>query len=72
MVGRACPPCPTAPRTDGHADPRGASVRVPIHNQGPEGGEDTADDVALAAMAAVTHLRLTAGTTILADGGKHL
>ncbi|WP_200305553.1 SDR family NAD(P)-dependent oxidoreductase [Paracraurococcus ruber] len=31
-----------------------------------------ADDVALAIMAAVTQLRLTTGTTILVDGGKHL
>jgi 3-oxoacyl-[acyl-carrier protein] reductase len=31
-----------------------------------------ADDVALAVMAAVTHLRLTTGTVILVDGGKHL
>ncbi|MFZ4409098.1 MAG: SDR family NAD(P)-dependent oxidoreductase [Paracraurococcus sp.] len=31
-----------------------------------------ADDVALAIMAAVTQLRLTTGTVILVDGGKHL
>jgi 3-oxoacyl-[acyl-carrier protein] reductase len=31
-----------------------------------------ADDVALAVVAAVTHLRLTTGTVILVDGGKHL
>lgn len=31
-----------------------------------------ADDVALAVMAAVTQLRLTTGTVILVDGGKHL
>jgi 3-oxoacyl-[acyl-carrier protein] reductase len=31
-----------------------------------------ADDVALAIMAAVTQLRLTTGTIILVDGGKHL
>ena len=31
-----------------------------------------ADDVAVAIMGAVTHLRLTTGTTILVDGGKHL
>jgi len=31
-----------------------------------------ADDVALAIMAAVTHLRLTTGSIILVDGGKHL
>lgn len=31
-----------------------------------------ADDVALAVMGAVTHLRLTTGTVILVDGGKHL
>jgi 3-oxoacyl-[acyl-carrier protein] reductase len=31
-----------------------------------------ADDVALAIMAAVTHLRLTTGSVILVDGGKHL
>ncbi|WP_426958487.1 SDR family NAD(P)-dependent oxidoreductase [Muricoccus radiodurans] len=31
-----------------------------------------ADDVALAVLAAVTHLRLTTGTTILVDSGKHL
>ncbi len=30
------------------------------------------DDVALAVVAAVTHLRLTTGTTILVDGGRHL
>jgi 3-oxoacyl-[acyl-carrier protein] reductase len=31
-----------------------------------------ADDVAIAIMAAVTHLRLTTGVAILVDGGKHL
>lgn len=31
-----------------------------------------ADDVALAIMGAITHLRLTTGTVILVDGGKHL
>ncbi len=31
-----------------------------------------ADDVALAVVAAVTHLRLTTGTTILVDSGRHL
>jgi 3-oxoacyl-[acyl-carrier protein] reductase len=31
-----------------------------------------ADDVALAIMGAVTHLRLTTGSVILVDGGKHL
>ncbi|WP_270935165.1 SDR family NAD(P)-dependent oxidoreductase [Falsiroseomonas oryzae] len=31
-----------------------------------------ADDVALAIMAAITHLRLTTGSTILVDGGRHL
>ena len=31
-----------------------------------------ADDVALAVAAAVTHLRLTTGTTLLVDGGRHL
>jgi 3-oxoacyl-[acyl-carrier protein] reductase len=31
-----------------------------------------ADDVALAIMAAATHLRLTTGTAILVDGGRHL
>jgi 3-oxoacyl-[acyl-carrier protein] reductase len=31
-----------------------------------------ADDVALAIMATVTHLRLTTGSVILVDGGKHL
>lgn len=31
-----------------------------------------ADDVALAILAAVTHLRLTTGATILVDGGRHL
>jgi 3-oxoacyl-[acyl-carrier protein] reductase len=31
-----------------------------------------ADDVALAIMAAVTHLRLTTGSTIVVDGGRHL
>ncbi len=31
-----------------------------------------ADDVALAVMAVVTQLRLTTGTVILVDGGKHL
>ncbi len=31
-----------------------------------------ADDVALAILAAVTHLRLTTGSTIVVDGGRHL
>jgi 3-oxoacyl-[acyl-carrier protein] reductase len=31
-----------------------------------------ADDVALAVMSVVTHLRLTTGVAILVDGGKHL
>ena len=31
-----------------------------------------ADDVALAIMAAVTHLRLTTGSNIVVDGGRHL
>jgi 3-oxoacyl-[acyl-carrier protein] reductase len=31
-----------------------------------------ADDVALAVVAAVTHLRLTTGSILLVDGGKHL
>lgn len=31
-----------------------------------------ADDVALTVMAVITQLRLTTGTTILVDGGKHL
>jgi 3-oxoacyl-[acyl-carrier protein] reductase len=31
-----------------------------------------ADDVALAIMSAVTHLRLTTGSTIVVDGGRHL
>ena len=31
-----------------------------------------ADDVALAVMGAVTHLRLTTGSVILVDGGRHL
>jgi len=31
-----------------------------------------ADDVALAIMAAITHLRLTTGSTIVVDGGRHL
>lgn len=31
-----------------------------------------ADDVAIAVAAAVTHLRLTTGTTLLVDGGRHL
>jgi 3-oxoacyl-[acyl-carrier protein] reductase len=31
-----------------------------------------ADDVALAIMGAITHFRLTTGTAILVDGGKHL
>jgi 3-oxoacyl-[acyl-carrier protein] reductase len=31
-----------------------------------------ADDVALAVMGAVTHLRLTTGVALLVDGGKHL
>jgi 3-oxoacyl-[acyl-carrier protein] reductase len=31
-----------------------------------------ADDIALAIMAAVTHLRLTTGSTIVVDGGRHL
>lgn len=30
------------------------------------------DDVALAVMAAITHLRLTTGSTLLVDGGRHL
>ncbi|MFT8244892.1 SDR family NAD(P)-dependent oxidoreductase [Roseomonas sp. BN140053] len=30
------------------------------------------DDVALAVVAAVTHLRLSTGTTLLVDGGRHL
>ncbi|MBX9701144.1 MAG: SDR family oxidoreductase [Acetobacteraceae bacterium] len=31
-----------------------------------------ADDVALAIMGAITHFRLTTGTYVLVDGGKHL
>jgi 3-oxoacyl-[acyl-carrier protein] reductase len=31
-----------------------------------------ADDVALAIMAAITHLRLTTGSTIVVDAGRHL
>lgn len=31
-----------------------------------------ADDVAMAVMAAVTHLRLTTGSTIVVDSGRHL
>ena len=31
-----------------------------------------ADDVALAIMSAVTHLRLSTGTTLVVDGGRHL
>ncbi|MBU8537237.1 SDR family NAD(P)-dependent oxidoreductase [Falsiroseomonas tokyonensis] len=31
-----------------------------------------ADDVALAVVSAVTHLRLTTGTSLLVDGGRHL
>ncbi len=31
-----------------------------------------ADDVALAAVAAVTHMRLMTGSTVLVDGGLHL
>jgi 3-oxoacyl-[acyl-carrier protein] reductase len=31
-----------------------------------------ADDVALAVLSAVTHLRLSTGTTIVVDGGRHL
>lgn len=31
-----------------------------------------ADDVALAIIGTITHLRLTTGTSILVDGGKHL
>jgi 3-oxoacyl-[acyl-carrier protein] reductase len=30
------------------------------------------DDVALAVLAAVTHLRLTTGTNIVVDSGRHL
>jgi len=30
------------------------------------------DDIALSVMAAITHLRLTTGTAILVDGGRHL
>ena len=30
------------------------------------------DDVAMAVVAAVTHLRLTTGSTLLVDGGAHL
>lgn len=30
------------------------------------------DDVALAVMSAITHLRLTTGTTIMVDSGRHL
>ncbi|MCR0982782.1 SDR family NAD(P)-dependent oxidoreductase [Roseomonas populi] len=30
------------------------------------------DDVAMAVLAAVTHLRLTTGSTIVVDGGRHL
>ena len=31
-----------------------------------------ADDVALAIMGAITHLRLSTGTTLVVDGGRHL
>ena len=31
-----------------------------------------ADDVAVTIMGAITHMRLTTGTVILVDGGKHL
>ena len=31
-----------------------------------------ADDVALAILSAVTHLRLSTGTTIVVDSGRHL
>ena len=31
-----------------------------------------ADDVALAIMSAITHLRLTTGSSIVVDGGRHL
>lgn len=31
-----------------------------------------ADDVALAIMSAITHLRLSTGTTLVVDGGRHL
>ena len=31
-----------------------------------------ADDVAMAVVAAVTHLRLTTGSTLVVDGGRHL
>jgi len=30
------------------------------------------DDVALAILGAITHLRISTGTTLLVDGGKHL
>ena len=31
-----------------------------------------ADDVAVAIMGAITHLRVSTGTTVLVDGGWHL
>ena len=31
-----------------------------------------AEDVSMAILSAVTHLRLSTGTTIVVDGGRHL
>ena len=75
-------------RVLGLGDPRGVHLafrgadRFRARPQPGDGGEAAlasplrtvteADDVALAMMAAVTHLRLTTGSVILVDGGKHV